>query len=360
MQSHDRVSTTGTPGEGGGRKSSKPIMEKRRRARINASLAELKSLLLEAIRKEGARHNKMEKADILEMAVKHLRQIQRQQFTGEAGESCVSTRYQLGYQACAHEVSKYLDSNSDEEVELKTKLLNHLANCITSEVFPVQARPGVGADRTGGSTRLGGFSLVGPVSSSSSETQDAFLLTVPSVSSAATSASAPSSSLLSSSAIISSSLVVPPTSTATFLTSPLSHFLYSTSSSLSSALSASSASLSSGVSGNCSAPVIIPIPISPLSIGTVSPASAASGVLSPEKQGLQHHSGSQTAGNNNSSGNVSSTHSLDLSTVRISDDGTFKTLEQNPNNLNSNVDNGGIKVCKSLSMMSSSNVQGLL
>ena len=32
--------------------SSKPIMEKRRRARINASLCELKSLLLEVMKKE--------------------------------------------------------------------------------------------------------------------------------------------------------------------------------------------------------------------------------------------------------------------------------------------------------------------
>jgi hypothetical protein len=33
--------------------SSKPIMEKRRRARINASLSELKSLLLEVMKKEA-------------------------------------------------------------------------------------------------------------------------------------------------------------------------------------------------------------------------------------------------------------------------------------------------------------------
>lgn len=32
---------------------------------------------------QGARHSKMEKADILEMTVKHLRQMQRQHFTGE-------------------------------------------------------------------------------------------------------------------------------------------------------------------------------------------------------------------------------------------------------------------------------------
>ncbi|XP_059165721.1 basic-leucine zipper transcription factor A-like [Physella acuta] len=132
---NDRVSTTASES----RKSSKPIMEKRRRARINASLAELKTLLLETIKKEGARHNKMEKADILEMAVKHLRQIQRQQLSGESSsEPTAVSKYSLGYHACAQEVSKYLGDNSDEAVELRTKLLNHLANCITNRDFPTQ------------------------------------------------------------------------------------------------------------------------------------------------------------------------------------------------------------------------------
>lgn len=35
--------------------SSKPVMEKRRRARINESLAQLKTLILDALRKEVSR-----------------------------------------------------------------------------------------------------------------------------------------------------------------------------------------------------------------------------------------------------------------------------------------------------------------
>ncbi|KAL8572632.1 hypothetical protein ACOMHN_016482 [Nucella lapillus] len=128
----DRVSTTGSEG----RKSSKPIMEKRRRARINASLAELKSLLLEVIKKEGARHSKMEKADILEMAVKHLRQVQRQQYTSGGGggggaDPTLSGKYRLGFNECAQEVSRYLGAADDDDAELRARLLNHLANCIT-------------------------------------------------------------------------------------------------------------------------------------------------------------------------------------------------------------------------------------
>lgn len=124
------------------KQSSKPIMEKRRRARINESLGQLKTLILDALKKDvswqregggcrlrqqplkwgegreggawdpysfqgylssvvvqgisplfspplqSSRHSKLEKADILEMTVKHLRNLQRAQMTGEQQTSC--------------------------------------------------------------------------------------------------------------------------------------------------------------------------------------------------------------------------------------------------------------------------------
>lgn len=125
----DKVSSTASEG----RKSSKPIMEKRRRARINASLAELKSLLLEVMKKEGARQNKMEKADILEMTVKHLRQLQRQQFSALASsDPAIINKYRLGFNECASEVSKFLGSQDSMDAEVRAKLLNHLANVVVS------------------------------------------------------------------------------------------------------------------------------------------------------------------------------------------------------------------------------------
>lgn len=57
-------------------------MEKRRRARINKSLDELKALVLEAAADDSddsCRRSKLEKADILEMTVRHLRKLQKQQ-----------------------------------------------------------------------------------------------------------------------------------------------------------------------------------------------------------------------------------------------------------------------------------------
>ena len=50
---------------------SKPLMEKRRRDRINRSLAELKELLIDSRDQNSC--SKLEKADILEMTVNHLK-----------------------------------------------------------------------------------------------------------------------------------------------------------------------------------------------------------------------------------------------------------------------------------------------
>uniref|UniRef100_A0A161M2J5 Protein hairy n=1 Tax=Triatoma infestans TaxID=30076 RepID=A0A161M2J5_TRIIF len=61
------------------RRSNKPIMEKGRRARINNCLNELKSLILDALKKESGPPFKVGKADILEMTVKHVESLQRHQ-----------------------------------------------------------------------------------------------------------------------------------------------------------------------------------------------------------------------------------------------------------------------------------------
>ncbi|XP_023245185.1 transcription factor HES-1-like [Copidosoma floridanum] len=72
-------------------------MEKRRRLRINQSLAALKALILDSARLENTKHSKLEKADILELTVRHL---QRQRSLATPGLS----RYKAGYQDCSREV----------------------------------------------------------------------------------------------------------------------------------------------------------------------------------------------------------------------------------------------------------------
>ncbi|XP_052081958.1 transcription factor HES-1-like isoform X2 [Mytilus californianus] len=116
------------------RKTSKPIMEKRRRARINASLTELKTFLLDVIKKEGLRHNKMEKADILELTVRHLRQLQRQQYTvSTPGEGSTCDTFRLGFSECTSEVTKFLSRMSNIEPNFQVNLLEHLSTCSNSE-----------------------------------------------------------------------------------------------------------------------------------------------------------------------------------------------------------------------------------
>ncbi|GBP87916.1 Protein hairy [Eumeta japonica] len=90
-------------------------MEKRRRARINNCLNELKALILDAMKKDPARHSKLEKADILEMTVKHLEDLR-----SESGGT--SDRFRAGYRHCAAEVARF----PGLEPGLKKRLLSHL------------------------------------------------------------------------------------------------------------------------------------------------------------------------------------------------------------------------------------------
>lgn len=61
----------------------KPLLEKRRRARINDSLTHLKGLILPLVGKGNARYSKLEKADILEMTVRFLRDLPSTPIKGE-------------------------------------------------------------------------------------------------------------------------------------------------------------------------------------------------------------------------------------------------------------------------------------
>ncbi|KAJ6666127.1 hypothetical protein lerEdw1_001031 [Lerista edwardsae] len=86
------------------RKNLKPLMEKRRRARINDSLNQLKTLILPLIGKDNSRYSKLEKADILEMTVQFLKELP----TPQASVSDSSNSYCEGYQACLSRLTALL------------------------------------------------------------------------------------------------------------------------------------------------------------------------------------------------------------------------------------------------------------
>jgi len=120
-------------------------MEKMRRARINDSLNELKSLVLDLLQKDASRYSKMEKADVLEMTVTYLRAMQRKDTRTEDPKTLAD--YRAGFNQCANEVNRnILTSEGDEQV--REKLLNHLASCChgnaTSRVATSHA-PGIPA-----------------------------------------------------------------------------------------------------------------------------------------------------------------------------------------------------------------------
>ncbi|KAJ8011278.1 hypothetical protein DPEC_G00056490 [Dallia pectoralis] len=114
------------------RKSSKPIMEKRRRARINDSLGQLKTLILDALKKDSSRHSKLEKADILEMTVKHLRNMQRLQITAAMStDQSVLGKYRDGFSGCISEVTRFLSTCGGVNTDVRSRLLSHLASCVS-------------------------------------------------------------------------------------------------------------------------------------------------------------------------------------------------------------------------------------
>ncbi|XP_049777301.1 protein deadpan-like [Schistocerca cancellata] len=145
------------------RRSNKPIMEKRRRARINHCLNELKTLILDAMKKDPARHSKLEKADILEMTVRHLQSVQRQQLAvAVATDPGVLSKFRTGFSECAGEVGRYLGRLSSVEPAVRQRLSGHLSQCIASlQQLDPNNNPGlVGVGVTPATTAAAGLALV--------------------------------------------------------------------------------------------------------------------------------------------------------------------------------------------------------
>jgi len=110
------------------RKVMKPLLERKRRARINSCLDELKDLMVSALQTEGESITKLEKADVLELTVRHLRKLKAHGALGLTPSSTYMERYRAGYTLCASEVSKYVSSGSaGVPVAVSARLLQHLA-----------------------------------------------------------------------------------------------------------------------------------------------------------------------------------------------------------------------------------------
>ncbi|MBN3326478.1 HEY2 protein, partial [Atractosteus spatula] len=112
------------------RKKRRGIIEKRRRDRINNSLSELRRLVPTAFEKQGSA--KLEKAEILQMTVDHLKMLQA---TGGKGffdaHSLAMDFMSIGFRECLTEVARYLSSveGLDTADPLRVRLVSHLSTC---------------------------------------------------------------------------------------------------------------------------------------------------------------------------------------------------------------------------------------
>ncbi|XP_054905997.1 transcription factor HES-5-like [Poeciliopsis prolifica] len=105
----------------------KPLVEKLRRERINSSIEQLKSLLAPEFLKQQP-ESKLEKADILEMTVCFLRQLQKQQQHHPAPDKVA---VELGYARCVQEVTNFL-TKDELETQSQKRLLKNFSKLQTS------------------------------------------------------------------------------------------------------------------------------------------------------------------------------------------------------------------------------------
>ena len=98
------------------RSISKPLMEKRRRDRINKSLAELKTILIDVLKRDQNSCSKLEKADILEMTVNYLRSSQARPHT-------TKNDFETGRQSALEQTIKQIQSNPGLTDIQKTNLI---------------------------------------------------------------------------------------------------------------------------------------------------------------------------------------------------------------------------------------------
>ncbi|XP_037548787.1 hairy/enhancer-of-split related with YRPW motif-like protein [Nematolebias whitei] len=118
------------------RKKRRGIIEKRRRDRINHSLSELRRLVPSAFEKQGS--SKLEKAEILQMTVDHLKLLHAMGGKGYFDARALAVDYRtLGFRECVGEVVRYLSSLEGESPDpIGARLVSHLSHC-ASELDPV-------------------------------------------------------------------------------------------------------------------------------------------------------------------------------------------------------------------------------
>ncbi|CAL4250113.1 unnamed protein product, partial [Meganyctiphanes norvegica] len=116
----------------------KPQLERQRRARVSKCLDALKDLMAEALQDSSSSGglDKLEKADVLELTVEHLKKL-RDQGALQGGPTPMGTqhcdKFREGYTRCATEVAHCLTAlpAGQVNVTLGARLMGHLGASFT-------------------------------------------------------------------------------------------------------------------------------------------------------------------------------------------------------------------------------------
>ncbi|OCT76921.1 hairy/enhancer-of-split related with YRPW motif protein 1-like [Xenopus laevis] len=133
------------------RKRRRGIIEKRRRDRINNSLTELRRLVPSAFEKQGSA--KLEKAEILQMTVDHLKMLHTAGGKGYFDAHALAMDYRsLGFRECLAEVARYLSiiEGMDTADPLRVRLVSHLNNYASQREAANTAHSSIGHIPWGG------------------------------------------------------------------------------------------------------------------------------------------------------------------------------------------------------------------
>ncbi|XP_050656126.1 hairy/enhancer-of-split related with YRPW motif-like protein isoform X2 [Macaca thibetana thibetana] len=138
-----RPLSTPSPSQMQARKKRRGIIEKRRRDRINSSLSELRRLVPTAFEKQGS--SKLEKAEVLQMTVDHLKMLHATGGTGFFDARALAVDFRsIGFRECLTEVIRYLgvlEGPSSRADPVRIRLLSHL-NSYAAEMEPSPTHAG--------------------------------------------------------------------------------------------------------------------------------------------------------------------------------------------------------------------------
>ncbi|XP_072944760.1 uncharacterized protein [Epargyreus clarus] len=115
------------------KKITKPLLERKRRARINRCLDELKDLMVGALEIDDDNLSKLEKADILELTVNHLTKLH-----SPKDPVVEAKKFQAGFGQCAAEACRFIMSVPDLDSKVSQNLISHLSRLITSQPLTIQ------------------------------------------------------------------------------------------------------------------------------------------------------------------------------------------------------------------------------